>query len=281
MIKLIAMDLDGTLLNHAGKISKFTHHVLQMAHQANIQLVICSGRPYEAAEEVLHSLQFKEKKGIYIGMNGQMIHIFHQNKVIEKPSLQQHHIQEILNHADNALVSAVIYDKNRYIISAPRKNMWIAYVFSYLQKCSWIFRQNDNFQERILIPFNQIQLKSTGKICFCSLPSTLKKIEKKLSSDLYSCVYVSPIWMECQHKEISKGAALEFICEMYHISTEEVLAFGDGENDLSMLNYAGTGVAMKNAMKSVKQAADDICPSNQQDGVAKYLYHYLKKKAES
>ena len=142
---------------------------------------------------------------------------------------------------------------------------------------SWIFRQNDGYKETLVVSMEELPLESTGKICFCGFPATLKTIETNLNSDIFSCTYVSSFWMECQLKGISKGNALSIAAEMEQITPQEIIAFGDGENDISMLKYAGCGIAMNNAMTSVKQIADMICPSNQKDGIAVFLNQKLFK----
>ena len=120
-----------------------------------------------------------------------------------------------------------------------------------------------------------------GKLCFFSAEFILKKLKNEIEEqlpDIFHSVSVRPVRMEAQYVGINKGEALKIIAKMENISTSEIIAFGDGENDISMLKTVGVAVAVQNAMKRVKAAADDLCPSNQKDGVADYLSKHILSK---
>ena len=109
-------------------------------------------------------------------------------------------------------------------------------------------------------------------------PQGLNKIaavhEAALGSDFWLGL-TSPAYLEIMEKGVSKGNALTMLCEQLHIDTADVIAFGDGENDIEMLKTAGTAVVMENALEQVKAYADIVCPSNENDGIAKTLMKYL------
>lgn len=97
-----------------------------------------------------------------------------------------------------------------------------------------------------------------------------------LCSENVTCFMTTPFLIEFQSPYNSKGTALQKFCEAHDITPDEVIAFGDSENDLPMMNWAGTSVAVDNAMDEVKNEADDICPAVDDDGVGIYLYsHFL------
>ena len=106
------------------------------------------------------------------------------------------------------------------------------------------------------------------------------KIKQKLPQELYQKYEITssvPEYIEFVKKGITKSKALDFICQKCNIHKSEVIAIGDADNDLEMINFAGLGVAMGNATNSLKEKADYITSSNNDDGVAKVIEKYILK----
>ena len=122
-----------------------------------------------------------------------------------------------------------------------------------------------------------------NKLAVSHLPSRLQAllptIRKELEDD-YWIGLTSPGWLEVMPKGITKGNALQQLCASLGVEAESVMAFGDGENDREMLQWAGHGVAMANGLDSVFAIADEICPSNQEDGLAKTVAKYISGQNE-
>ena len=104
---------------------------------------------------------------------------------------------------------------------------------------------------------------------FFNDPSFFKKHLKDIQNDLkdFECMMVAGYWMEIMPKGVNKGKALETICDMNDFSMENVMAFGDSQNDISMLEKAGIGVAMGNALQEVKEMADLVTLDNNSNGI--------------
>lgn len=98
---------------------------------------------------------------------------------------------------------------------------------------------------------------------------------KKDLKDSYWLGLTTPKWLELMPLGITKGSGLQALTELLHIPMANVMAFGDGENDIEMLQAAGIGIAMENAMEEVKAAADDITAGNNNDGIAAALWKYF------
>lgn len=98
---------------------------------------------------------------------------------------------------------------------------------------------------------------------------------KKDLKDSYWLGLTTPKWLELMPLGITKGSGLQALTELLHIPMANVMAFGDGENDIEMLQAAGIGIAMENAMEEVKAAADDITAGNNNDGIAAALRKYF------
>ena len=98
---------------------------------------------------------------------------------------------------------------------------------------------------------------------------------KEPFKDEFSCMFTSPFYFEFTAKGIDKAKALDAILRPIHIKPEEVIAFGDGQNDISILTYSGHGIAMENAVDELKEIADEITLSNENDGIAHTLYEKI------
>ena len=276
-MKCIAFDLDGTILGPSGKISSKTISVLHKASDAGVVLVCCTGRDYGAAKSVVSPLELEKRHAYFCGMNGQTIHSFHDHQVIQKEMLSKDEVFRLVSFVSKGLCLAIVQKDNQMIVVYGEKKKWIAELYVKISRFFWIYRQNDAYNQIESVSLHDFKGESYAKVCFTGVPWTLNKIKTQLcqkDSAEYACSMVASSWMECQKKSISKGEALRFIAENEKIKMEDVVAFGDGENDISMLQAAGKGIAVKNAMKSVKVHADEICESNKNDGVAEYLEKY-------
>lgn len=273
MIKLIAFDLDGTLLNHSGEISERTLSVLNRVHEKGILLMCCTGRTAQSAHTALSKLQLDKKNGYFCGMNGQWILSYRDHDVVQKEMLSESEIRKLAETIKNRFALAVLQKEDKMLIVHEQKKKWLSDFYLKCSQLFWIYRQNDVYKKPECISLQKLPLERYAKICFTAMPWTINQIIDQINHDYhtFTCSKVASFWMECQRKGISKGNALKAVAEKEGILQEEIIAFGDGENDISMLEYAGKGIAMKNAMRKVKNCADEICGSCSEDGVAEYL----------
>ena len=278
-MKCIAFDLDGTILNSDGRVSQKTVSVLHKASDAGIVLVCCTGRDYGAAKSAISPLGLEKRHAYFCGMNGQCIHSFQDQKIIEKDVLKEDEVVHLGNFIRNRFCLAIVQKENQMTVVYGEKKKWIADIYVKVSRFFWFYRQNDSYNQIEGVSIQNFKGERYAKVCFTGLPWTLNQIKKQIGQrepNKYACSMVASFWMECQTSDISKAEALKIIAEKENYSMEDIIAFGDGENDISMLQVAGKGIAMKNAMRNVKKHADDICDSNKNDGVAKYIELLLK-----
>lgn len=276
-MKLVAFDMDGTLLNHSGDVSEETSRVLDLLTEKGIVLALCTGRAYESAQNIIKKIRLEEKGGYFCGMNGQTIVSYRTHQHINKAGLTASQIKKLVMYTENKNVLSIVQKGNNMTAVYNRKKKWIVRLYQIVNHMFWIYRQNDNYEIRTVLR-EELMPEGDEKVCFTGLPWTLRKIAEKIEADYkeeYRCTFVSPFWMECQLSDITKGEALRIIAKLEGIDVSETMAFGDGENDISMLQAAGLGVAVKNAMKKTRQIADDLCKENTKDGVAEYLKDYF------
>lgn len=288
-IKLIVSDMDGTLLRRDNTISSQTSNALIAAQQKGIRLVLASGRTYRKLMEYAKQLQMPEYGGYLIEVNGTAVydlgaqkrtrlHQFHKADMTAVFEALAPFEVEILGMGDDSMYDYIpqsmmalkqAYRKKHHL---PEDAPWTAGAFSF------IFDNRIGYPHQYTIQSGADLPASLNKLAVAHLPqcleSKLPQIRAALK-DKYWVGLTSPGWLEIMPKGVTKGNALLALCHRLHIDLADVIAFGDGENDIEMLKLAGIGVAMDNALPTVKTNADYVCSDNQTDGLAKALAKFL------
>lgn len=267
--RLIALDLDGTLLNSKKELSPANDAALRKAHAEGAEIVLATGRFYGALPELLRTLPYVR---YYLTVNGAKLCDRQTGRVLyqaEIPWAQAVAIMEYFETlpviydcylGDAAYMSAALlaqadaYAHNDFYSQMMRLRHPVPELRAYLrerktdvQKTMCLFRPEDMALRETLL--RSLPGKFPGTVVTSSIPNNI----------------------EFNHENATKGAALCALADHLGISQEETLAFGDDYNDISMLQAAGVGVAMKNAFDAVKKAADAVTESCDRDGVAKFL----------
>lgn len=262
---LIALDLDGTLLKEDKTISVKTKEVLQKAREQGHTVMISTGRPFRSSEMYYHELKLDTP---IVNFNGAFIHhplnpgwgIYHY-------PLDIHTAKEIVNtcrsyHFHN-IIAEVMDD---------------VYFHYHDEKLLDIFRLgNPKITTGDLANY---LTDSPTSLLIHTEEEELKQIRQHLSN-VHAEVIDHRSWAAPWHViEIiksgqNKAVGLKIAADYYNIPRERIIAFGDEDNDLEMLEFAGRGVAMSNGIEQVKNISNDITLSNEEDGVAVYLSEYL------
>ena len=288
MIKWIVSDMDGTLLNDENQISIRTKNKLIECQESGIRLILASGRSYRKMINFANELQMDKYGGALIEVNGLIINEFNDNPLTKKSMLEQNHIYEIFNFAKNYDVEIIgmnddkIYDyfsdTIKTIKSKYREDHQLEDNHPWLGGFKkWVAANKSDHFDTIIINKVEDITEPLNKICFKQDPEVIEAFYNDFAQqygEQYEIVHASPRWLECMRKGITKGSALQELMNLYQIKPEEVIAFGDGENDCSVFNVVKKGIAMSNAMQPLKDIADEICPSNQEDGIAITLEKY-------
>ena len=269
MYKLLVLDLDGTLTNKKKEITPHTLQVLKKAQQEGLKIVLASGRPTYGIVPLAEQLELKHFGGYIMAFNGGLIldcatgETIHQNFL--DPSVYPY-LYEKGNTKDFKILSY----KDEYIVSEDIANEYVAYE-ARLNKMPLM--QVENFLDVITFP--------EPKCLIVGDPEILKDLELEMREKLQHCMSVyrsEPFFLELLPLGIDKAKCLEKLLERMQIDRKNVIACGDGFNDLSMIEFAGLGVAMANAQQVVKNAADYITLSNEEDGVAAVVEKFFFKK---
>lgn len=262
------MDLDDTLLTSDLQISNETKNTLLKCQKDGISVILASGRPIYAIEKYAKKLELEKYNGYIVGFNGAAVKDCHTGQLIMQKNLPMNYIQEL------------------YDLSIENK----VYIHTYVG--DEIITPHNN-------PYTEIEGKLTGmpikevsdfvnsinqevvKVLMLENPEYLKTVYDKLSSDLrhrLSLTISKPYFLEIMDMGIEKDIALTHICNKIGIKKENLIAFGDSYNDLSMLKNAGLGIAMGNAQVDVKKQSDYVTDGNNEDGIANAIWRFVYKE---
>lgn len=294
-IKMIAMDMDGTLLRSDNTISNRTREALFQVQKEGVRLVLASGRSYHKLMEYAQELQMPAYGGYLVEVNGIAIYdlakqkrtVFHQLSKQEGmyifEQLKDLNV-EIMGMIDDGLYdyipAAMMPDKIAYRKKhqLPEDHPWTAGAFAF------IYDNRLGYPKQYTIQSAQEFPASMNKISVCHYPEKLNvvlpEIRKRLEKDFWIGL-TSPGWLEIMPKNVTKGSALSSLAKQLSISMEEVMAFGDGENDLEMLKAVKYGIAMKNGLHNVREIGYAVCEDNNHDGIARYIEENILSKPDA
>ena len=271
--QVVAIDLDGTLLPHHKEISSTSIDYLIRLQEKGVIVIVATGRNPKETFAISKSLRCVDFNGYLIACNGQLIHSFECGEDIEGTRVNQHEAKQLakLGYKHKVMINV----DNDEAFYQSKNSMGFAFSIGHILKNSyWIFNQISNRNIHRLNNIEDAINKDLRKICFAGNSNRLKKLSEEIEATYpqrFSHMLVSNNWLEIMEMGVSKGHALLTISELLNIPLDQFIAFGDGENDITMLKMVGHGVAMKNAMDSVKAIADDIAGRNDEDGVIRYL----------
>lgn len=257
--RLLVLDLDGTLTNSKKEISPRNLRTLLRLQQSGVRLVLASGRPTYGIAPLAEQLQMKTYNGYILSYNGGEIIDWSTGELLYRDLLPDDVLPVLYQTATDNGQTILTYD-NEFILTENPDDPYVRKE-AFLNKMQ--VRRTDNFLQDAPLPL--------PKCLIVGEPEQLMQTEAELSLRLQRQISVyrsEPYFLELVPLGIDKARSLAALADILCITREEIVAMGDGYNDLSMIKYAGLGVAMGNAQVPVKAAADYIAPSNDEDGVA-------------
>ncbi|MCU9814677.1 Cof-type HAD-IIB family hydrolase [Paraclostridium sp. AKS73] len=262
--KLIVTDMDGTLLNGEHEISRKNKEALKFAADKGVNVAIATGRIYESTIKYARELGIKTP---IICCNGALIKESNGNIIYES---------QIENYICNNIID-VLEKNNIYYQCFTDDTIFTTYINEWLRK----YQMQEDLNIKIIETENiKEQILGKNILKFLIIESNLEllsKVECELKTiediELTKSFFDN---IEIMKKGVNKGSAVESLGKYLDIDKSEIITFGDNHNDLSMIKYAGMGVAMGNAEDIVKKNANFITCKNTEDGVAKALSEILK-----
>ncbi len=264
--KLLALDIDGTLTNSEKIITPVTKKALMNAQEKGLRLILASGRPTEGVLPIARELEMEKHGGFILSYNGARVIDLENNRIVYEKTLPQEVIPVIGDLAHKYRIGVLTYVGGEVITETPND--------PYIQLEARI----NKIPLRGVKDFAAAVTEKEPKCLMTGDGDYMGKIEPEIAAALSNLsVYRSEsFFIEIMPENIDKAVSLEKLCEYTGVKREELAACGDGYNDMPMIRYAGLGIAMANAKDPVREAADVVTLSNDEDGIAAAIEKYFE-----
>ncbi|WP_405352943.1 Cof-type HAD-IIB family hydrolase [Ruminococcus sp.] len=266
--KIIALDIDGTLTNSQKEITPRTRYALIEAQKRGKKVVLASGRHPIGIQEIAKDLMVDKYEGYIMAFNGGKILDCTTGQTIVSKDFPKEYLSDILSVLKDSKLTVHTYDDKKIITGGN------------LNDYSNVERDILKMEMVVVDDFMAAIPEKINKLLLSGEPNEIDKYNEILAKryDGLLDVYKSaPYFLEIMPFGVTKGSMLPMLLEKLDITSEELIAFGDNYNDMTMIGYAGLGVAMGNAEEDVKKIANYVCETNDDDGVAKTVEKLVLK----
>ncbi len=266
MIKLLAIDLDDTLLTEQLTISAENRAAVRAAEEAGVKVLLASGRTLFSMRDYSRELGLWEREGFLIANNGATVLSTLQGETILQKTLPAEIGLAAWKIVDKYGITMQYYGDGEIFCSGPS-----SYTEKDCELTGQVWHQLPSFEAAIKIPRTKFVVPGDPKI----LPAVEAELKKHIGDQ--ANIFISkPYFLEILRNDADKGTALEFVAHELSIPRDQVMAIGDSMNDFGMVKWAGTGVAVANAHETVKAAADFITTrDHQRNAVAEAIKHFI------
>ncbi|MBQ8599693.1 MAG: HAD family phosphatase [Oscillospiraceae bacterium] len=266
-IRLIALDLDGTLTNSEKIITAHTKDILRRAMEQGVYVALASGRPTPGVLPLAHELELEKQGGFALSYNGGRITDMRSGELLHESHVPQELIPELCQFAADNGVNIISYSPMNEVVTENPDDQWV----ELETRISGIpCRKVPDLAAELTYP--------VPKLLITVDPSRMEEVEQKLAKQFEGRLEVfhsSPFFLEMMEYGYNKGAALNVLLNKLELTKDHLMACGDSGNDIAMIRLAGIGVAMGNAEDAVKAQADYVTASNDEDGVAKAIEKFV------
>lgn len=266
--KLIATDMDGTLLTDEHKISKGNRDAIIEVQKKGVKFILASGRPSFSMIDAAKELEMDKLGGYILSFNGGELIDCSTNEVIFSVGLDENNLREIYDFSIKVNLPMVIYH-NDTLYGTELTD----YVQDEVDMTGMKFEKFENIDSLIKKGIN-----SSTKSMIIGASDEIAKAEiemKKLHGDNYFIAISKPTFLEIANKKVNKGKTLLKLGEILGISSEEMIAVGDGGNDLPLLEVVGMPVAVENAILSLKEIAKFESSHHMNDALKTVIEHFF------
>jgi Cof subfamily protein (haloacid dehalogenase superfamily) len=268
-LKILALDLDDTLLRSDLSISYRAKNAVKQAAQMGVTVVLASGRIHAAMDHFSRLLGLHERPGYLICNNGALILETHTGSVVYEAKLDKKTILAVCDLADAEGFALQMYDDDIMYIS--RQNEY-----------SNIDQRTTGLRQVVVENFRDMAGDGCYKLIIPGDPELLKHVEILIKTYLGQSLTIftsHPYFLELTPKDTDKGTALAKVAKILNIKQDETMAIGDSMNDEAMIRWAGIGVAMANGDERIKNMADLVTEhTNDEDGAAEVIEKYFFNK---
>ena len=270
---MLVLDIDGTLVGSDKTISEKTREAIIKAQQRGKIVAIASGRSIAGIRKTASNISLEQYGGYVIAYNGTTVVNCKTGECIYNQMVPKELVKPVYEAAKRVSAGIVVYNDNtKEMISGNGLN---EYIKIDAEACNVTINEVSDFVKAINFPFNKFLL--SGK------PEHMAEVEKIMAKEFGDRLNVfrsDPFYVELLPRYVDKGVAVEKLVKHLDIQREKVICIGDSYNDLPMLRFAGMGVAMGNAQQEVKEIADYVTASNDEDGIVNVIDKFMTPKPE-
>lgn len=271
-IKLIVVDIDGTLLNSSHELTTRTESVLKAALAQGVKVVLATGKTRRSADKILERLNL-DTPGIYL----QGLSVYYPDGTTRhEQTLPSNIARRVITFAEDRGFEVAAYVGSRILVKSPSTHadeLTIQYGEPAPEVVGPLVNLLNTTSFNKLLLMKKNDFKKINALRW-QLSVQLDGSARLMQAGIMDMVEVLP-------PGASKGKALKVLLGELGVAPETVLAIGDGENDIEMLQLAGIGIAVGNAHESLKQVADYVVGANDTDGVAEAVERFVLKKYEA
>ena len=263
--RMVFSDMDGTLLKSASELSEKNIEMVGKAVDQGVEFVICTGRGVYGVERFLEKLNLLGRPGYVICQNGAAVYNLENMEMVLKHSFSSDDLRPVVEIAREEGVEVYLYDDRTFVAEkvTPQVEAYCRVMHADMRILPEGLEYEGYFTKCLL----------SGS--YEQLDTVRKKVEPLIAGKL-NHFFSGPQYLEFVKTGVSKGRALQETAEKAGVPLAEVIAIGDSENDLSMIQAAGLGVAVANAQEHVKAAADYVTETTcEQDAVADVLQRFV------
>ena len=290
MYKLVAIDLDGTMLDSYGMVTEETKKTIKKVEEQGVSVIIASGRPIDSIKSIANEI---DSKKYFISGNGAIIYDMEKEEIIYEKCMPKEKVLEIIKICEENSIAYNVYTEKEILATALKYNV-LYYNKENLKKeeskktkitivkdmYEYVKNKEDTNFLKITVcdetksVFNSIirKFKEIKNIEILDVSHMSRKTIRQGTED-FSIEYY---YTEISRANVDKWYAIEYLMENLNLKREEIMAIGDNINDKMMIENAGLGIAMEQSTPVIKIIADDVAPSNNDDGVAKILQKYYR-----
>lgn len=268
-IKAIALDIDGTLTNDEKVVTPRTREALMRAQERGIRVILASGRPVQGLRKLAHELELDRYHGMLVAFNGAHVVDAETDEVLFDQPMAVDDMHDLIAHLRNFDVitwvtdGPYLYVEDAFRCDITFKGAPFNIVKYERDACDLMIREVRDLTEVCERPQDKILTAASGDYLQAHWEEMYAPFRDRLSG-----MFTAEFYFEFMAPGINKARALAGALPKLGIDASEVMAFGDGQNDAAMIEWAGMGVAMANAVDETKAVANRVTASNNEDGIA-------------
>ena len=288
MYKLVAIDLDGTMLNQYGVVTQETKDAIQKVQQNGIEVIIASGRPIDSIKTIAKEINSQK---YFISGNGAIIYDIANEQIIYENTLKKQKVLDIIKICEENSIYYNIYTDKEIVARSLQCNVLYYHKENsnkseedktHINIVENVYEYIAKREEKIV----KITICDNNQSIFNSIIRKLKEISeievldvshmsRKMIKQGTEEIPIEYFYTEISAKNVDKWHAIEFLQEKMNIQTEEIIAIGDNINDKKMIEKAGVGIAMGQSHPAIKEIANKTTASNVENGVAHALQEII------